>query len=162
MTAAPPEQRGRLNALCNPAPGSRDRFGKFAAQTPAQIYESLIRRFHEKYVIVEPCGCWIWLGAQSGRGYGYIKFKGRMLQAHRVSWELHHGPIGEADGHHGACVLHRCDTPSCVNPNHLFVGSHADNMEDKVRKGRAVFFGTPFPGPTQISGPPATATPPAS
>lgn len=80
---------------------------------------------------VTDCGCWIWMGAQSTRGYGSIKFKGSSEKAHRLSYRAFVGPI--PDGMH---VLHKCDTPSCVNPDHLFCGTHTDNMRDKERKGR--------------------------
>ena len=79
-------------------------------------------------------GCWIWRGSlNSGwRGaYGRLRFKGRTALAHRVSWELHFGPIPEK-----AEVCHSCDNPSCVRPDHLFLGTHADNMGDMMKKGR--------------------------
>lgn len=75
-------------------------------------------------------GCWIWLGARSQR-YGVLKVNGRLRGAHRVQWEITRGPIPP-----GMFVLHRCDVPRCVNPGHLFLGTHADNMHDMVRKGR--------------------------
>lgn len=76
--------------------------------------------------------CWLWRGYTNEAGYGIIieKNKHRRL-THRFSWELHNGPIPG-----GLCVLHRCDTPACVNPAHLFLGTHSDNHADMVNKGR--------------------------
>jgi hypothetical protein len=74
---------------------------------------------------VPECGCWIWLGAANR--YGMV----RGDRAHRVSWKTFRGPIP-----HGLHVLHKCDTPLCVNPDHLFLGTHLDNMKDKEEKGR--------------------------
>lgn len=59
------------------------------------------------------------------------------MAAHKVAWEIANGPIPEGNGYHGKCVLHRCDNPACVNPGHLFLGSHDDNMADMLAKGRA-------------------------
>jgi hypothetical protein len=83
---------------------------------------------------VEPClivGCWLWTDAPDEDGYGRLWVDGQTLKAHRVSWEVHFGPIPA-----GAQVLHRCDTPPCINPQHLFLGSHAENMADREAKGR--------------------------
>lgn len=77
--------------------------------------------------------CWEWCGNLDRHGYGYFKFKRKHRKAHRVSWEIHYGPIPEGLG-----VLHRCDNPSCCNPNHLFLGTHQDNMDDMIAKGRGV------------------------
>jgi hypothetical protein len=87
-----------------------------------------------------PDECWPWLGCKHKSGYGRISaggYGGRMLDTHRVSWELHNGPIPEGEGYHGTCVLHRCDNRPCCNPNHLFLGTNDDNMADMVAKGRA-------------------------
>lgn len=78
--------------------------------------------------------CWVWTGAVGGWGYG--KFwsgggKGRCMCASRMAWELTHGPIPT-----GMQVLHHCDNPPCVRPEHLFLGTNADNVRDKVSKGR--------------------------
>lgn len=76
--------------------------------------------------------CWEWTGPVRGKGYGAVRFDGRMQSAHRVSWEMANGPI--ADGLH---VLHRCDNPPCINPDHLFLGTQQDNTDDMLAKGRA-------------------------
>jgi HNH endonuclease len=65
------------------------------------------------------------------RGYGLQKFRGKTRLAHRVAWMLANGEIPD-----GLCVLHRCDNPPCVNVDHLFLGTHADNVADKMAKGR--------------------------
>jgi hypothetical protein len=61
-----------------------------------------------------------------------------MVAAHRFSYELHNGPIPQGPGWHGYCVLHRCDNPGCVRPDHLFIGTNADNVQDMDNKGRRV------------------------
>lgn len=78
-------------------------------------------------------GCWIWTGGKTTAGYGiWSRGRGRHRPyAHRVAWELANGPIAD-----GMNVLHRCDNPSCVRPDHLFIGTDADNVADKVAKGR--------------------------
>lgn len=88
-------------------------------------------------VIPEPnTGCWLWMGQQLRHGYGLLGYGRGRTQAHRLAWVLAHGPIPTGDGYHGTCVLHRCDNPPCVNPDHLFLGSNRDNDKDRVRKGR--------------------------
>jgi hypothetical protein len=89
-------------------------------------------RFWNKIApMTEGSGCWEWLGAITG-GYGSFDHR----RAHRVSWEMHNGPIPVGEGAHGTCVLHRCDNPTCVNPAHLFLGTNRDNALDRERKGR--------------------------
>lgn len=85
------------------------------------------------FVSKTPTGCWLWNGSLNNVGYGQIGvgFRQPNTLAHRVSWRIHFGNIP-----HGANVLHRCDTPSCVNPDHLFLGTQMTNMLDCKAKGR--------------------------
>jgi len=78
-------------------------------------------------------GCWLWTGARASNGYGSFRFADRpcATAAHRAAWELACGPIP-----HGMHVLHRCDNPPCVNPAHLFLGTHLENVRDREAKGR--------------------------
>lgn len=92
-------------------------------------FSSLEDRFNDQHE--KGPGCWEWTGRCSVAGYGQIKDNYRTRGAHRVSYEIHNGAVPE-----GLQVLHHCDNPPCVNPEHLFIGTHQDNMDDKVSKNR--------------------------
>lgn len=97
------------------------------------------RPFDECYTAEPNTGCWLWLGRRGARGYGQVGFRGfKTRQAHRVSWLIHNGPIPD-----GLFVCHKCDTPPCVNPDHLFLGTCQDNLTDMARKNRAYRGGPP-------------------
>lgn len=86
----------------------------------------------ERSTPVPFCGCWLWT-QHTVNEYGCAQIDGRSQKAHRASYTAFVGPIPE-----GMMVCHTCDVPSCVNPNHLFLGTQQDNMEDMHRKGRGV------------------------
>lgn len=77
--------------------------------------------------------CWNWNAGRFESGYGAFGLCKKLVKAHRVSFKLHKGEIPE-----GLMVLHSCDNRRCVNPDHLFAGTHQDNMEDRKKKGRAI------------------------
>lgn len=89
----------------------------------------MMDRFFEK--IRKTNDCWWWLAGKDKDGYGRIKVRGKTFQAHRFSWCIHNKKIPD-----GMSVLHQCDNSSCVNPEHLFLGTALDNNRDRDSKGR--------------------------
>jgi hypothetical protein len=91
-------------------------------------------RFNRMWMPEPYSGCWLWTGACMPWGYGVGSIRAKNIYAHRLSWLLHRGKIPNR-----MSVLHRCDTPACVNPDHLFLGTNADNRKDSVAKSRHAY-----------------------
>ncbi len=100
--------------------------------------KAILERFFEKVELIPFTTCWVWSGCAIGRikkaQYGLFTTSRGAVLAHRFSWEIHN----KAEIPYGMHVLHRCDVSLCVNPAHLFLGTHQDNMTDMRLKGRAV------------------------
>lgn len=96
-------------------------------------HRPVTERFAEKYCIDPNTGCWNWTASRLLRGgYGQLSLRpGVNVPAHRFSWEQLNGPVPD-----GMIVRHTCDNPGCVNPDHLELGTHADNMADMAQRGR--------------------------
>lgn len=108
--------------------GSSNQAGHWLAMT--------IEGFMDRVMPEPNSGCWLWMGNLADkRGYGLVSVRSGdkyiRIGAHRFSWQLHKGPIPK-----GILVCHHCDVPSCVNPDHLFLGTHSDNTKDAHSKGR--------------------------
>lgn len=99
-------------------------------------HSDLATRFWSK--VRKTAGCWLWTASTDHKGYGKFGVRAggrpRTVQAHRVAYELEVGPIPT-----GMALCHHCDTPLCVRPSHMFIGTVADNMRDMARKGRASY-----------------------
>jgi hypothetical protein len=92
---------------------------------PAHTIESLLAKTTKNGECME------FTGAKNHLGYGYVGYKGKVMKAHRLAFLLANGPLSD-----DILVLHRCDNPACINPQHLFLGTHHDNTVDMVKKGR--------------------------
>ena len=96
---------------------------------------TLEERFWKR--VVKSPKCWLWNGYRDPKGYGRLMIDGNPVLASRLSWHLHYGDIPCNKDGDAAYVLHKCDNPSCVNPNHLYLGDSQDNMDDMWSRGRA-------------------------
>lgn len=112
--------RARLRAIRDPL----GLFGKLRPQPPIRD------RFEAKIERIPESGCWLWTGAGSDR-YGHFRFNKRFSLAHRASYAMFVGPVPD-----DMEVCHKCDVGWCVNPAHLFLGTHQENMQDAARKGK--------------------------
>lgn len=107
----------------------RERARKAALVRNGLIAPTLADRFWS--FVRKGDGCWEWQGHINAFGYGEIYVNRKHVRAHRLSWEINNGPVPG-----GLYVCHLCDNPKCVRPDHLFVGTHRDNMQDGKSKGR--------------------------
>ena len=106
---------------------------------PKGHYIRKIKPIEDRFwaAITKTSECWLWTGTVHDQGYGTIQVRRRRenicyhIYAHRFSWELHNGPIPK-----GLFVCHKCDNPPCTRPDHLFLGTNIENMQDSLRKGR--------------------------
>lgn len=96
---------------------------------------SLSERLNQRSQINQETGCIEWTGSVNTSGYGHIRHGGKLVLVHRAAWELKNGPISD-----GLQVLHKCDNRTCRNEEHLFIGTHKDNMVDRDTKGRNIAF----------------------
>jgi len=101
-------------------------------QTRKNVFHRRFKKFLPPKEARKPNECWNWQGVITSNGYGHIWYDDKNYQAHRVAYEIYKGEIAL-----GLIVRHTCDNPSCVNPNHLILGTHVDNAADMVKRGRA-------------------------
>lgn len=102
----------------------------------AELSPITVARFWSKVAVGHPTHCWPWKGGSGEAGYGRFRVDGALVLAHRLAYEIFHGPLPETPDYHGAVVRHSCDNPPCCNPHHLLVGSQRDNVGDMQARGR--------------------------
>ena len=98
---------------------------------PVRVSAAVIARLEARFIPEPNSGCWLWRGEVHDSGYGRISIGGRMRFVHRVAYAAWVAPVPD-----GQRILHRCDQPTCINPEHLYAGSAKDNISDAMRRGR--------------------------
>lgn len=93
---------------------------------------TLLEALHERSAVNEQTGCREWLLSTNHRGYGQMRWAGKVRRTHRLAWLAERGPIPD-----GMQVCHHCDNRRCINVDHMFIGTNADNVADRHRKGRS-------------------------
>lgn len=118
------------------------------ARAEIKLTEAQLRNFHSKINKDGPLPdqtnpqyagldqCWMWTASTRSDGYGAVRIEPSTLGAHRIAWVLANGQIPNDGSYHGICVCHKCDVRRCVNPSHLFLGTHKANTGDREAKGR--------------------------
>lgn len=109
-------------------------WAKFCSRTCKDLKNGTLEERFWKFVVKGESvnDCWEWVGSKSARRYGHLGKGQKLLKAHRYSWELHNNQQVPD----GMSICHKCDNPECTNPLHLFVGTHQENMDDMMAKGR--------------------------
>jgi hypothetical protein len=100
-----------------------------ATATPQERFWGRVLKGHD---------CWLWQGALSSHGYGEFIYEGENWRAHKLAWFFTHGWVPDGLRDMSSVIMHSCDIKRCVNPAHLTIGTQLENMQDKIRKGRAV------------------------
>lgn len=131
------ERKAIIRGMCDMHYRREKKFGSPYSRGSREVETGdAIERFHKKYIKQED-GCWIWTGGARPNAKGTLYGRhwneyGKSEGSHRFSYRIHKGKIPK-----GLYVCHTCDNPLCVNPEHLFIGTHKDNMEDMVNKNRS-------------------------
>lgn len=118
--------------LCSRHYQAKRKYGDPLVVKQKQHHGKTLQERFDIYTSKKSDGCWEWVGSKDPHGYGRLNIDGTPILAHRLSYKLHYGDFPQEK-----IVCHKCDTPKCVNPEHLFLGTYQDNMDDMERKGRA-------------------------
>lgn len=124
----------RICRICHRARKLKSYLARKGRKNIPVLAETLAQKLERNIFPVPESGCWLWDSTVSQYGYGTLKFEGRKQLAHRLSYIHFKGQIQD-----GMMVCHKCDTPLCVNPDHLFLGVALDNHLDMVKKGRGAW-----------------------